>query len=196
LQLERFLIANRGEYLQHSSQNYTLQQKQYNNWLTDRLIELATNYNYVFDSNDFSYVAIRDRIRCYYKSYVQTARKRGMPLPANIQIPSTQKKKRPKTEDDGDDKSEGSKDEEGGGGDGEAMDIASDASKAGGETEENKSVRPTTTIDTDVEMKKKQLSEVAEEAARDTRKSAARISDDSERQHSPKGEAAKATATS
>jgi hypothetical protein len=27
-------------------------------------------------------VAIRDRIRCYYKSYVQTARKRGLLLPS------------------------------------------------------------------------------------------------------------------
>jgi hypothetical protein len=80
-QLERFLIANRDEYLKHSSMNYTAEQKQYNNWLTERLLEVAGQHNYVFDPEDFNFVAIRDRIRCYYKSYVQTARKRGLKLP-------------------------------------------------------------------------------------------------------------------
>lgn len=76
-ELERFLIANRDEYLKHSALNYTAEQKQYNNWLTERLLEMAGKYNYMFDPDDFNFVAIRDRIRCYYKSYVQTARKRG-----------------------------------------------------------------------------------------------------------------------
>lgn len=76
-ELERFLIANREEYLKHSALNYTAEQKQYNNWLTERLLEMAGKYNYMFDPDDFNFVAIRDRIRCYYKSYVQTARKRG-----------------------------------------------------------------------------------------------------------------------
>jgi hypothetical protein len=81
-ELERFLITHRDEYLRHSSKNYTLEQKQYNNWLTDQLIEVAEKNHYVFDPEEFNFVSIRDRIRCYYKSYVQTARKRGLPLPA------------------------------------------------------------------------------------------------------------------
>jgi len=80
-ELERFLIANRDEYLKHSNMNYTAEQKQYNNWLTERLLEVASQHNYMFDPEDFNFVAIRDRIRCYYKSYVQTARKRGLKLP-------------------------------------------------------------------------------------------------------------------
>lgn len=80
-ELERFLIANRDEYLKHSSMNYTAEQKQYNNWLTERLLEVAEQNRYVFDPDDFNFVAVRDRIRCYYKSYVQTARKRGVKLP-------------------------------------------------------------------------------------------------------------------
>jgi hypothetical protein len=80
-QLERFLIANRDEYLKHSSMNYTAEQKQYNNWLTERLLEVAGQHHYVFDPEDFNFVGIRDRLRCYYKSYVQTARKRGLQLP-------------------------------------------------------------------------------------------------------------------
>jgi len=80
-ELERFLIANRDEYLKHSNMNYTAEQKQYNNWLTEQLLEVARTHNYMFDPEDFNFVAIRDRIRCYYKSYVQTARKRGLKLP-------------------------------------------------------------------------------------------------------------------
>jgi len=78
LKLERFLVANREEYLRHSALNYTVQQKQYNNRLTDELLELATQHGYLFDTNDFSYVTVRDRIRCYFKSYVQSAKKRGI----------------------------------------------------------------------------------------------------------------------
>jgi hypothetical protein len=85
-QLERFLISNRDAYLEHSSKNYTAEQKQYNNWLTERLLEVADQHSYVFDPEDFNFVAIRDRIRCYYKSYVQTARKRGLELPGNAHL--------------------------------------------------------------------------------------------------------------
>lgn len=77
-QLEQFLIANREEYLRHSALNYTLQQKQYNNRLTERLLGLATEHGYVFDLRDFGFVTVRDRIRCYYKSFVQSAKKRGV----------------------------------------------------------------------------------------------------------------------
>ena len=72
------MVANREEYLRHSALNYTVQQKQYNNRLTDELLELATQHGYLFDTNDFSYVTVRDRIRCYFKSYVQSAKKRGV----------------------------------------------------------------------------------------------------------------------
>eukprot|EP00957_Ditylum_brightwellii_P209535 15362156-Ditylum_brightwellii.AAC.1 len=77
-ELESFLIANREEYLRHSALNYTIQQKQYNNRLTERLLEVAADNNYVFDEEVFSFVAVRDRIRCYYKSYVQSSKKRGI----------------------------------------------------------------------------------------------------------------------
>lgn len=79
--MERFLIDQRDEYLKYSSRNYTVEQKQFNNMLTEQLIALAEKHGYVFDPDDFNFVGIRDRIRCYYKSYVQTARKRGLQLP-------------------------------------------------------------------------------------------------------------------
>jgi len=77
-EMEAFLIANREEYLRHSALNYTVQQKQYNNRLTERLIQLAADCGYVFDEEEFSFVTVRDRIRCYFKSYVQSAKKRGL----------------------------------------------------------------------------------------------------------------------
>lgn len=72
------MIANREEYLRHSALNYTVQQKQYNNSLTERLLEIAAEHGYVFDEKEFSFVTVRDRIRCYFKSYVQSAKKRGV----------------------------------------------------------------------------------------------------------------------
>lgn len=79
-ELEDFLIANREEYLRHSAMNYTMQQKEYNNRLTERLLQLASDCGYVFDEECFSFVSIRDRIRCYFKSYVQSKKKRGLIL--------------------------------------------------------------------------------------------------------------------
>jgi hypothetical protein len=96
-ELERFLISHRDEYLEHSSKNYTAEQKTYNNWLTNQLLHLAAQHNYQFDPQAFTFVAIRDRIRCYYKSYVQTARKRGLPLPTT---PSIKKTKSPRDGDE------------------------------------------------------------------------------------------------
>jgi len=74
-ELESYLVSNREQYLTYSSQlNYTSEQKQYNNKLTQGLLELASSEGYVFE--DFTFAAIRDRIRCYYKSFVQAVKKK------------------------------------------------------------------------------------------------------------------------
>lgn len=77
-ELEEFLVANREEYLRHSTLNYTTQQKRYNNCLTERMIKLAGEHGYLFCPSEFSFVTVRDRIRCYYKSYVQSMKKKGI----------------------------------------------------------------------------------------------------------------------
>lgn len=79
-ELEAFLVCNREEYLRHSALNYTIQQKKYNNRLTERLLDLASEHLYVFNQDEFSFVTVRDRIRCFYKSYVQSSKKRGIVL--------------------------------------------------------------------------------------------------------------------
>ena len=55
-----------------------MQQRKYNNCLTLRMIKLAAKCGYCFDNSEFSFVTVRDRIRCYYKSYVQSMKKRGV----------------------------------------------------------------------------------------------------------------------
>lgn len=42
------------------------------------MIQLAAKNGFAFDDTDFSFVTVRDRIRCYYKSYVQSMKKRGV----------------------------------------------------------------------------------------------------------------------
>eukprot|EP00533_Pseudo-nitzschia_delicatissima_P015825 CAMPEP_0197262464 /NCGR_PEP_ID=MMETSP1432-20130617/510_1 /TAXON_ID=44447 /ORGANISM="Pseudo-nitzschia delicatissima, Strain UNC1205" /LENGTH=464 /DNA_ID=CAMNT_0042726765 /DNA_START=220 /DNA_END=1614 /DNA_ORIENTATION=- len=75
-ELEEFLITNREEYLSFSARNYTIEQRDYNNRLTSRLLEHAgaNGYSNIFASCAFS--AVRDRIRSYYKSYVQSFKRR------------------------------------------------------------------------------------------------------------------------
>jgi len=74
-ELERFLIANRKQYLQYSnSLNYTKAQKIFNNKLTQGLLELAGEQGYIFEG--FTFAAVRDRIRCFYKSFVQATKKK------------------------------------------------------------------------------------------------------------------------
>ena len=75
-ELEEFLITNREEYLSFSARNYTIEQRDYNNRLTSRLLEhaKANGYSTLFANCAFS--AVRDRIRSYYKSYVQSFKRR------------------------------------------------------------------------------------------------------------------------
>lgn len=49
-------------------------QRKYNNGLTRGLLELASEEGYVFE--DFTFSMVRDRIRCYYKSHSQSAKKK------------------------------------------------------------------------------------------------------------------------
>ena len=53
-------------YLHYSRLNYTVEQKKYNNKLTEQMLELAEKEGYVFDKEEFDFVTIRDRIRCKF----------------------------------------------------------------------------------------------------------------------------------
>lgn len=74
-ELEVYLVDHRPKYLACSnSLNYTKAQKQYNNDLTQGLLDLAAAEGYLFES--FTFAAVRDRIRCFYKSFVQATKKK------------------------------------------------------------------------------------------------------------------------
>eukprot|EP00529_Nitzschia_sp_RCC80_P016618 CAMPEP_0113486458 /NCGR_PEP_ID=MMETSP0014_2-20120614/25007_1 /TAXON_ID=2857 /ORGANISM="Nitzschia sp." /LENGTH=660 /DNA_ID=CAMNT_0000380131 /DNA_START=390 /DNA_END=2372 /DNA_ORIENTATION=- /assembly_acc=CAM_ASM_000159 len=77
--LEKFLISNREEYLSYSARNYTSEQKEYNNKLTARVLKMANGFGYTDLTNPeiFTFSTVRDKIRCYYKSYVQSSKRRG-----------------------------------------------------------------------------------------------------------------------
>jgi hypothetical protein len=77
-ELEAYLIAHRIPYLACSNaMNYTKAQKQYNNELTQGLLDLAATEGYIFEG--FSFAMVRDRIRCFYKSFVQATKKKKRP---------------------------------------------------------------------------------------------------------------------
>jgi len=73
-ELEEYLISNQDEYFEYSSKNYTAEQRKYNNNLTRGLLDLAAEEGYVFE--EFTFSMVRDRIRCYYKSHSQSAKKK------------------------------------------------------------------------------------------------------------------------
>mmetsp|Transcript_21873 Transcript_21873/g.52044 ORF Transcript_21873/g.52044 Transcript_21873/m.52044 type:complete len:235 (-) Transcript_21873:4423-5127(-) len=73
-ELEDYLLQNQEEYFEYSSRNYTAEQRKYNNALTRGLLDLASSEGYVFE--EFTFSMVRDRIRCYYKSHSQSAKKK------------------------------------------------------------------------------------------------------------------------
>jgi len=73
-ELEDYLLKNQEEYFEYSSRNYTAEQRKYNNALTRGLLDLASTKGYVFEK--FTLSMVRDRIRCYYKSHSQSAKKK------------------------------------------------------------------------------------------------------------------------
>lgn len=75
-ELEDFFIRNREEYLSYSAKNYTIEQRDYNNRLTARLLDHAKDSGYPELFENSAFASVRDRIRSYYKSYVQSFKRR------------------------------------------------------------------------------------------------------------------------
>jgi hypothetical protein len=75
LKLEEYLQAHRDEYFEYSALNYTAEQRKYNNTLTRGLLKVASDEGYIFQ--EFTFSMVRDRIRCYFKSHAQAAKKKA-----------------------------------------------------------------------------------------------------------------------
>ncbi|CAJ1946517.1 unnamed protein product [Cylindrotheca closterium] len=73
-ELEHYLLQKKRAYFEFSSRNYTPEQRRFNNTLTRELLDLASSQGFAFES--FTFAMVRDRIRCYYKSYSQSMKKK------------------------------------------------------------------------------------------------------------------------
>ena len=80
IELKRFLIENREEFLAYSSnKNYTTEQRHYNNRLTTRFLchaKTKTPGHYDLVWKGMAFTDVRNKIRCYYKGYVQSKKRR------------------------------------------------------------------------------------------------------------------------
>lgn len=75
--LEAVLKENMAEYYQLSmNECQSVQQQLFNNRLVVLVREVADNEQWTFDPQHFSDKVLRDRIRCYYKTHIQNAKKR------------------------------------------------------------------------------------------------------------------------
>jgi len=72
--LEKFLRKYMEEYYELSIEKcQSVLQQEFNNKLVKKVIEMATFYGWSFD---FTHKGIRDRVRCYFKTHIQNAKKR------------------------------------------------------------------------------------------------------------------------
>lgn len=72
--LEKYLKDHMEEYYELSIEKcQSVLQQEFNNKLVTKVIEMATFYGWTFD---FTHKGIRDRVRCYFKTHIQNAKKR------------------------------------------------------------------------------------------------------------------------
>ena len=91
--LEEYLIAKRTDFFRRSFRHSTsparyadtVGQQNFNNRLTEGLLELAAKLNYVFDETCFDFASVRNRIRTYYTSKVYYSKKQGVDIIGEVQ---------------------------------------------------------------------------------------------------------------
>mmetsp|Transcript_638 Transcript_638/g.872 ORF Transcript_638/g.872 Transcript_638/m.872 type:complete len:335 (+) Transcript_638:96-1100(+) len=75
--LENILFGRMAEYYQFSSNSrQSKNQQAYNNSLVEKVRSAATIHGYTFDPTFFTDKRLRDRVRCFFKTHLQNAKKR------------------------------------------------------------------------------------------------------------------------
>jgi hypothetical protein len=86
--LENVLYDQMAEYYSFSANSRQSKcQQAYNNTLTDKMKIEATKHGYTFNPHIYSDKKLRDRIRCFYKTHLQNAKKRLTTLQKHLDAP-------------------------------------------------------------------------------------------------------------
>jgi hypothetical protein len=94
-ELEDVLYSEMKQYYEYSANSrQSKHQQAYNNRLVENIKQVAKTNGYIFDPDIYNDKKLRDRIRCFYKTHLQNAKKRLQTLQKHISGPDQRRQLR------------------------------------------------------------------------------------------------------